>query len=134
MSVFGVGLGKACAIRRMQLLKRQSGRACEVAKITVRDARQQQVLSSRSSSNRSGASSGAHRSWEWQALAGLGELTWVVCVAHCIVEYVVEPYTVAGPSMEPTIRHMSVVAVDKVGVGSSPSLGDNVGKSLSIFF
>lgn len=55
-------------------------------------------------------------------MSRVGEVVWLLCVAHCFVEYVAEPYTVAGPSMEPTIRHMSVVAINKVGGSSHPGL------------
>lgn len=49
-----------------------------------------------------------------QGLLWAGELAWLASVAHCLKEYALEPCTVHGPSMQPTIEDKSWLLMDKV--------------------
>lgn len=120
---YGTGLVKKIVMGRIQSFSYGVIRPYRIANVRSGGTRPRESSSnsSRSHSN-SSAPLRTRGSWEWEALARVGEVVWILCVAHCFVEYVAEPYTVAGPSMEPTIRHMSVVAINKVGGSSYPSL------------
>ncbi|CAN0045621.1 unnamed protein product [Scytosiphon promiscuus] len=58
---------------------------------------------------------GGGNNWSEQGLIFVRDLTWLLCVFHCIREYVAEPCLVHGPSMRPTIEHESWVLVNKAG-------------------
>ncbi|CAN0020371.1 unnamed protein product, partial [Hapterophycus canaliculatus] len=58
-------------------------------------------------------------------LSFVRDLTWLLCVFHCVREYIAEPCLVRGPSMRPTIEHESWVLVNKVrGRKGCPSADD----------
>lgn len=57
---------------------------------------------------------GGGNNWSEQGLVFVRDLTWLLCVFHCLREYVAEPCLVRGPSMRPTIEHESWVLVNKV--------------------
>lgn len=85
-----------------------SGKRSSNAKTRLCQTRQHSSRTAEVGSNPEG------HSWARRGLAFAGELVVAACTVHCFMEFVAEPYTVAGPSMQPTIEDKSVLLVNKV--------------------